>query len=227
MSHRNRRANLDDGCNPQLVINATFDGILELPVIHPPKELIIPSGITPFTNREKALGTDDAIGFFEKDPKFAKVLIDPPAYIEDFQRFKFLFPVDCSLYRDAPLAVQITNLYRSRAIGSYYQQNGCNIYPFARWGNELTYTTRYFPERIAFVGLPKCSLVCIGTYGCIDSKEDKYYFEAGLEAMMDALTPQVVLVYGSMPISVFGNYLSYAQFVQYPDWITRVHGGDC
>lgn len=134
MSGMNRKANLDDGCNPELVAGAQFDGVLEIPIIQAPKEIIIPSGITPFSKREKALGTNDAIGFLEKDPRFANVLIDPAAYVEDFRRFRCLLPLDCSLYRDAPLAVQITNLYRSRAVASYYQRNGCNFYPFARWG---------------------------------------------------------------------------------------------
>jgi len=137
-----RKASLDDGCNPELVAGAAFDGMLEIPVIHAPAEIVIPSGITPFTKREKAVGTNEAIGFFEKDPEFSKVLIDPAVYLEDFKRFRFLLPVDCSLYRDAPLAVQVTNLYRSRAIGSYYQRHGCTVYPLVRWGNELTSTRR-------------------------------------------------------------------------------------
>lgn len=221
-----RKANLDDGCNPELVAGAMFDGDLEIPIIQAPREIIIPGSITPFTKRENAIGTDSAIGFFEKDPEFAQVLIDPTAYIDDFKRFRFLLPVDCSLYYDAPLAVQVTNLYRSRAIGSYYQRNGINVYPLVRWGNELTYTTEYFPEPIAFLGLPKHSIVCIGTYGCISSREEKYYFQAGLAAMLEYLDPVVILVYGSMPENIFGDYSRYAEFVEYPDWTTRMHGGD-
>ena len=44
--------------------------------------------------------------------------------------------------------------------------------------------------------------------------------------MMDTLEPVVVLVYGSMPEKVFGQYMKYAKFVQYPDWTTRMHGGE-
>ena len=220
-----RKANLDDGCNPELVQGAKFDGLLEIPMVSAPSSITIPTGFTPFTRREKALGTDDAICFFEKDPKFAEVLIDPAAYIEDFRRFRCLLPTDCSLYIDAPLAAQIINLYRSRAIASYYQRNGCNVYPMARWGNEYTYTTAYFPERIAFLGLPKHSITCIGTYGCINSRIEKYHFRHGLEAMLDTLDPEVVLVYGAMPNDVFGDYLHCTEFIQYPDWTTRMHGG--
>lgn len=221
-----RKANLDDGCNPELVRGAKFDGLLDIPVISAPDTISVPTGFTPFTKRDKSLGTDDAICFFEKDPKFAEVLIDPAAYIEDFRRFRYLLPTDCSLYVDATLAVQITNLYRSRAIASYYQGNGCNVYPMARWGNEHTYTTDYFPERVAFLGLPKHSVTCIGTYGCINSRIEKYYFKHGLKAMLDTLEPEVVMVYGAMPSDVFGDYLHRTEFIQYPDWTTRMHGGN-
>lgn len=44
---------------------------------------------------------------------------------------------------------------------------------------------------------------------------------------MEVLEPEVVLVYGSMNEKVFGPYLKGAKFVAYPDWITRVKGGDC
>ena len=221
-----RKANLDDGCNPELVAGAEFDGNLGIPMIRPPCEIKIPSGITPFTKRERAVGTDDAVGFFEKDPAFAEVLINPAAYVDDFLRFRYLLPVDCSLYRDAPLAVQVTNLYRSRAIGSYYQRHGANVYTLIRWGNEYTYTTKYFPERIAFLGAPKRSVLCIGTYGCVRNREDKYYFKAGLEAMLETLEPVLVLIYGSMPGKIFNDYLGYTTFVPFPNWIKRVHGGD-
>lgn len=66
----------------------------------------------------------------------------------------------------------------------------------------------------------------IGTYGCIKSREDKYYFRAGLDAMLETLEPAVVLVYGSMPESVFGSYHKQTLFVPFPDWTTRMHGGD-
>lgn len=223
---RRIKANLDDGCNPELVAGATFALPLGIPIIKAPPQIIIPEGITPFSVRHRAPSFNEAIGFYEKDINFAEVLRSPQDYIDDFGRFKALISPDCSLYRDAPLAVQLANIYRSRAIGSYYQRRGQYVIPQIRWGNEYTYTTKYFPEKIAFLGAEKHSIVAIGTYGCFDGRENKYYFSAGLEAMMETLEPQVVLVYGSMPEKVFGQYMNYAKFVQYPDWTTRMHGGD-
>ena len=220
------KANLDDGCNPELVAGASFVLPLGIPIVKASPQIVIPEGITPFSVRHRAPSFNEAIGFYEKDINFAEVLRSPQDYIDDFGRFKALISPDCSLYRDAPLAVQLANIYRSRAIGSYYQRRGQYVIPQIRWGNEYTYTNKYFPERIAFLGIEKHSIVAIGTYGCFHGRENKYYFSAGLSAMMETLEPQVILVYGSMPEKVFGQYMNYAKFVQYPDWTTRMHGGD-
>ncbi len=223
---RKIKANLDDGCNPELVAGATFALPLGIPIIKAPPQIIIPEGITPFSVRHRAPSFNEAIGFYEKDINFAEVLRSPQDFIDDFSRFKALISPDCSLYRDAPLAVQLSNIYRNRAVGSYYQRRGQYVIPQIRWGDEYTYTTKYFPEKIAFLGAEKRSIVAIGTYGCFDGRENKYYFSAGLDAMMETLEPQVVLVYGSMPEKIFGKYMNYAKFVHYPDWTTRMHGGD-
>ncbi len=214
---------LDDGCNPELVVGAIFDGILGIPTIKSYDKFFIPSGITPFSKRKGNASPTEALGFFEHDFIFADVLRKPLKYINEFKQFGALIPVDCSLYRDAPLAVQIINLYRSRVIGSLYQRNGLYVYPLIRWGTELTYSTIYCREKIAFLGVEKYGGVCISTYGCISNREDKYYFQAGLEAMMEELCPKLVLVHGSMPHSIFKNCINHAKFVQYPDWITRKH----
>jgi hypothetical protein len=43
--------------------------------------------------------------------------------------------------------------------------------------------------------------------------------------MLIELEPTDVLVYGSMPKSVFGDYLQCTRFHQYDDWTTFKKGG--
>lgn len=231
---KNRKAIIDDGMNPELVVGAEFDGYLGIPIIHKPDKFIIPSDIVPFT-KTKNLSNNSAVGFYEMDTEFSDVLISPRDYIDTFckqplvtpESIKPIISPDCSLYRDAPLAVQITNVYRNRAIGYYYQSHGAYVIPQIRWGNALSYTKQVLPERLAFLGVEKHSIVAIGTYGCFKTRDDKYHFEAGLAAMLETLEPQIVLVYGSMNEKVFGSYLKSAQFVAYEDWLTRIKGGNC
>ncbi len=229
-----RKSTIDDGMNPELVHGADFDGYLGIPIIRKPEKFVIPNDIIPFTQRERVNKDNVAIGFYEMDNEFADVLISPEKYVDEFTKQPFVTPVkikevispDCSLYRNAPLAVQITNVYKNRAIGFYYQQRGAYVIPQVRWGNELTYTTKVLPEKVAFLGVEKQSIVAIGTYGCSQTRDDKYHFKAGLEAMLETLEPQIVLVYGSMNRTIFGDYLNYAKFIRYPDWISKIRGGE-
>lgn len=218
------RAILDDGCNPELVAGADFDGYFGIPIIKKPEKIIIPNRIIPFTKRSKAEVFEDAISFYEMDQDFSDLLKNPNNYIDAMRKHIFICP-DCSLYRNAPYAVQVTNVYRSRAVGSYYQRQGAYVIPQIRWGNSLTYTTQAFPECVAFLGVEKHSIVAIGSYGCSKTCDDKNHLKAGLEAMLETLEPKVVLVYGSMPKKVFDDYRGVTDFVHYPDWTTFVHNG--
>lgn len=225
MKHNKLKAAIDDGFQPELVKNARFEGVFEIPVVDRPKKIFIPSGITPFSRRNKAPTKNEAIGFFEMDQIFGDVLRNPQAYVEELKKFPAVISPDCSLYRDAPLTVQIANVYKKNAITHYWQSMGVEMTPLVRWGSRDTYTTDVLPEPIAFVGIPHDSIIAISTYGCIKTKDDKYHFEAGLEACMQALTPKIVLVHGAMAEKIFGAYLRYAKFHNYPDWITRKKGG--
>ena len=47
-------ATLSDGCNPELVKGADFDGIFEIPIIRKSKKYIIPDNLVPFSKMSKA-----------------------------------------------------------------------------------------------------------------------------------------------------------------------------
>ena len=220
-----RKATIDDGMNPELVAGADFDGVLGIPVIKRPAEFVIPSNIIPFSKRARDDDPTLAVGFYEMDTEFTDVLINPERFADEFRRRPLISP-DCSLYRDAPLAVQIANVYRSRAIGYYYQSRGAYVIPQIRWGNSLTYTTEVLPERLAFLGVEKHGIVAIGTYGCIRTADDKREFAAGLDAMMKTLEPEIVLVYGPMPEQIFNPYRRKARFEPYDDWTGRMKNRD-
>lgn len=221
-----KKFNMDDGFRSDLVVGAEFDGFLEMPIIKKPKEIIIPDGITPFSKRNFAIGSNEAIGFNEMDQVFKKVISEPEKYVDDFSRFMGIISTDNSLYRDMPLATQILNIYRNRAVGYYYQSKGIYVIPQIRWGDERTYTKTVLPDKAAFLGVEKQSIVSIGTYGCIQGQDNKMYFKNGLYEMLMELDPIVVLVYGNMPGVIFDEFRNYAQFIQYPDWITRKKRGD-
>ena len=100
-----RKAIIDDGCSPELVAGAKFDGILEIPVIEKPRQILLPAGITPFTAMEKQTNRNEAIGFYEMDGNFADILINPEKYLSQLADFTAMISPDCSLYRNAHHAV--------------------------------------------------------------------------------------------------------------------------
>ncbi|MDO4939936.1 MAG: DUF4417 domain-containing protein [Lachnospiraceae bacterium] len=90
--------------------------------------------------------------------------------------------------------------------------------------DERTYTTRFLPEKVAFLGVEKKSIVAVGSYGQLKDRVNRYYFEAGLDAMMETLEPKVVLVYSTMPDDIEEKYPK-TMFVEYPDWASLMRRG--
>lgn len=214
-------ASLSDGCNPELVRGADFDGVFEIPVIRKPKRYIIPDSLVPFSKMTKVNPKAFAVCEYENDREFKDILINPGEYIAMLKQYQGFISPDCSLYRDMPLALQITNIYRNRAIGYCFQKHGVYVIPCVRWGDERTYTTKFLPEKIAFSGVERHSIVSIGSYGQLKDRVNRYYFEAGLDSMMETLEPEIVLVYSKMPDEIEGRYPE-TEFVEYPDWISTM-----
>lgn len=211
---------IDDGLNPKLVRNSRFEGIFEIPVIEKENEIVIPTSLIPFSQRNKSSNKCEFIHFYEFDSNFKEAIYNIDCYIEELREFAGVIAPDCSLYRDMPLMAQLTNIYMNRAIGSYLQSKGIKVIPNVRWSDERTFTTVELPEKVAFVGIPKQSIVSIGTYGCMKNKVNREYFKNGLIAMLNELEPKVVIVYGSMPKSVFSDLKERTQFILFPDWIS-------
>ncbi len=208
---------LTDGCNPEFVSGASFDGIFEIPIIKKPKRFVIPKNLVPFSKLAKADPKTFAVCEYENDSQFKDILSHPNDYITTLKEYQGFISPDCSLYRDMPLAIQITNVYRNRAIGYFFQKHGIYVIPCVRWGDERTYTKKFLPERIAFSGVEKNSIVSVGSYGQLKDRINRYYFEAGMDAMMETLEPQIVLVYSKMPDSIEDKY-PQTKFIEYPDW---------
>lgn len=154
---------VDEGFRVSLVETAFFDGKFEIPHIDAPKEIIIPEGMVPFSIRERSQDKNDFVCFYENDINFREILINTEEYVDDLKRFPGIVTPDCSLYLDAPLCVQIADIYLNRAVGYYLSQQGLYVVPNIRWGDERTYKSDFLGEKVAFQGVDKHSIVSIGT----------------------------------------------------------------
>jgi len=217
---------IDDGFRSDLVRSAVFKGVFEIPYINPPRKIILPKDTIPFSLMGRTKDHSEFVVFYEHDIKFADILTATDEFLDELRKFPGVISPDCSLYRDMPLGLQIANTYMNRAIGHYLQSQGIYVIPNVRWGDERSYTTSVLPEKFAFVGIPKHSIVSIGTYGCIQGHENKRYFREGLIEMLDELEPEYVLIYGSMPDEIFADLKDRSTFIPYKDWISKMKGGD-
>lgn len=78
-----------------------------------------------------------------------------------------------------------------RAFGYWLGKNGIAVINNIRWGTAETY-------RYCFDGIPKNSVVAIGTVGGSPRKrEDRVRFTEGLAELVKALQPHTIIVYGS------------------------------
>lgn len=140
------------------------------------------------------------IHFYTFDHRFERVWNNPQRYLPLFRRFGGVISPDFSLYRELPLAMQIWNTYRNRALAHWLQQNGINVVPNIRWGDERSYG-------FVFEGLVPGGSFAIGSYGCIQNKLDRWHFKKGLAQMMKTLMPRTLINYGQVPFDIFGKYL--------------------
>ena len=221
----NSKINLDDGCNPELVQGATLTSVFQIPCLYPPKEMKIPqiNELVPFDKRKYVRRKDIYIHFYIYDSLFREVIKNPYNFIDEFKEYKGIIGPDNSLYTNAIFPSVFVNTYRNRAITYFLQKNGINVIPNVRWGNITTYSKICFEEKIAFLGIPKNSIVSVGSYGTMKNVDDRVNFLMGFEAMIEELTPKVVLIYGSEPKEITKKYEKYIKFVIYPNWTKLKH----
>lgn len=202
-----QRKGCKDVFNSFLVMFATYAGLFEFPIIKP--TFIIPNMIIAFSRAISCKDYNQWVHFFEDDYLFERIWRNPRKYIDILKRYNGVILPDFSLYRDMPLAMQIWNIYRSRAIGHWLQKNGVNVIPNIRYGDKRTY-------RICCDGIHKHCVIAIGAHGNLRLLEDREIFLKGLDVIVKKLEPTVIVVYGAAPEKYFKKYKNLGiQIVQF------------
>ena len=108
-----------------------------------------------------------------------------------------------------PLAMQIWNTYRGKAIGNWLVENGVNVIPNVRWGDKRSFD-------FCCNGVGRNGTIAIGSHGCIKLLTDRPFFEEGLKHVVHQLHPNTIVVYGAAPDKIFDPYrkmgISIVQF---------------
>jgi len=178
-----------DVFNAGMVGTAETTGHYNFPLLE--KSDNIPQNLIPFDKRCRA-NASNWLHFYIHDCKFVGLWQNYKRYLECFKKVAGVITPDFSLYRDMPLAMQLWNAYRNRAVGYWLQREGIKIVPNVRWGGERTYD-------FAFDGISSGGTVAVGSHGCIKSREDKDFFVRGFNEMLKRICPETVVVYGRIP----------------------------
>ena len=203
-----------------LVEHATYDGFLEIPIINPLTDYQKTENLIVFSKAVKSSDYNCWVHFYEDDAAFERIWNNPRKYLPILKNYKGVITPDFSLYRDMPLVMQFWNIYRSRAIGKWLQDNGINVIANIRFGDERTY-------KACCYGVPKNGIISIGTHGCIRIKEDRHYLIEGLDFVVKALQPKIIIVYGSAPDSIFEKYKKMGiEILQFDSDYAISRGGD-
>ena len=98
------------------------------------------------------------------------------------------------------LVMQQWNIYRSRAMGHWLQENGLPVITKCATGATIGHTN------CACTGAPAHSTIAIGSHGCIKLLQERKYFIQGLDYVVNRLSPKTIIVYGTAPDAIFSKY---------------------
>ena len=192
-----KRKNCKDVFNAFLVSYATYVGDYEIPCIRASYD--IPKKLVLFSKALSCKDCEQWVHFYEDDYLFERIWKSPERYLDILKKYKGVILPDFSLYRDMPLAMQIWNIYRSRALGNWFQINGIRVIPNIRFGDRRTFD-------ICCEGISEQTVIAIGSHGNIKNKIDREIFIEGFDYVVRLLKPIAVIVYGSAPEKYFKKY---------------------
>lgn len=183
-----------------LVKNANYAGHEEIPCVKTSE--LLPKKVIPFSKAITSKEYDSWIHFYEHDYVFEKLWNNPQKYLPIIKRFKGVISPDFSLYYDMPLVMQQWNTYRNRAIACWLKDNGVEVIPNVRWGDERTF-------KLSTLGVEKNKTIAVGTHGCIKTIEGRKMFIDGFDYVLKVLKPKNIVVYGRMPDKIFRHAKVY------------------
>lgn len=184
----NERHRTNDAYNLDIIdFNTLSNDFWQMPIIN--NDNCIPSDLIGFNYAKSSDKKNTGIHFYLDDYQFERLWNNPQEYIEILKQYECILSPDFSLYLDMPMPMKIWNIYRSRQIGQFYQSQGIKVIPTLSWAEKETF-------EFAFKGIPKGSIVSVSTIGVKKNKEALQIWKDGMDAMINEIQPNTILVYG-------------------------------
>lgn len=182
------RERTNDAYNLDLAFSSELtNDFWQMPVIY--NDEFIPKNLIGFNYAKTSKDKNTGIHFYLDDYQFERVWNYPEKYVDILKGYECILSPDFSLYMDMPMPMKIWNVYRSRAIGAYYQSLGIKVIPTLSWGEKETF-------KFCFLGIPKGSIVSISTIGVKENKDALKIWKDGVTEIIKQIRPSAILIYG-------------------------------
>lgn len=169
---------------------------------------VVPDRMLPFNYAKSRDISGDCIHFFIDDYQFERVWQFPTRY-GYLRRAQCVCTPDWSTWTDMPEELQRWNVYRSAAMGAWWQKSGMAVIPTLQWSDEASFEW-------CFKYIPKHSTVIASAKGTQNDRERKELFARGMEVALELCDPLRVLLVGDADFD-FGS----TEVVRYADTMAR------
>jgi hypothetical protein len=194
---KNQRERTNDAYNLDILCDCKLTkDMWQMPIIR--NDEYIPDYLIGFNYARTCSDKRQGVHFFIDDYQFERVWNNKGLYINILKQYDCILSPDFSLYMDMPMPMKIWNVYRSRAIGAFYQSKGIKVIPTLSWAEPETY-------KFAFKGIPEGSIVAVSTVGVMRDKEAQKIWRNGMSEAVEQIKPSTVIVYGKMIDYDFGS----------------------
>lgn len=149
-------------------------------------------------SRDNKFNCRNGVHFFVDDYRFEGIYNNPERTLSKFSQYAFLLTPDFSTYADMDLWRQIESVAKNRWVGAYWQNKGLIVIPTISWSTPRSY-------EFCFDGVEQNAIVAISTLGCRNSK---LQFLRGYEAMLQKLSPETIICFGTPFTEMCGNIIS-------------------
>ncbi len=143
------------------------------------------------TGRFEERKSGGTLGFYTDDYRLEALWTRRESYRDLFakQQWDGLIVPDFSLWADDPMAEQIWNVYRSRALARMWQDVGVSVAPNLSWSTKASY-------EFCFEGIPQACPVAFCQARTIRATERDAFMD-GLGEAVNRISPRAVVLYGN------------------------------
>lgn len=169
---------------------------------------IVPERMLPFNYAKCRDISGDCVHFFIDDYQFERVWQFPTRY-GYLRRAQCVATPDWSTWTDMPEELQRYNVWRSVAMGAWWQESGMTVIPTLQWSNEGSFEW-------CFKYVPRGGTVIVSAKGTQNDRGRKELFAAGMREAIRQCEPVRVLLVGDADFD-----FSSVEVVRYPDTMAR------